>query len=140
MQDMGISSNGRNQTDEEETTLPPLIPPFRFAIVQEGLYRGAHPSLRNMRYLTRLELRSIISLLPEEDSDTRDLTEFCISSNINHITYTLAKYDDGFNHTPKLVSNVLEQLLDIQNHPVFIHCMDGRQNTGIVIMCLRKLK
>ncbi len=133
------TSNGRPE-DIEAPALPPLIPPFRFALVQEGIYRGAHPSLRNLRYLTRLELRMVVSLLPEEDRAARDLSEFCVASGINHVTHTLAKYDDGFAHTPQLVARVLEQLLDAANHPVFIHCMDGRQNTGIVIMCLRKLQ
>jgi tyrosine-protein phosphatase OCA6 len=44
---------------------PPLVPPLRFSLVEEGVYRGAYPSLINLRFLHRLGLRSIISLLPE---------------------------------------------------------------------------
>lgn len=137
--------------------LPPLIPPFRFACVEEGIYRGACPSLRNLRYLTRLNLRALISLLPDsslsslpapsDDSEytvpdvpVKDLREFCDKTNVRHYTHVLDKYDDGFSHTPELVASVLGQLLDKENHPVFIHCMDGRNNTGMVIMCLRKLQ
>ena len=45
--------------------LPPLVPPLRFSQVEEGVYRGAYPSLINQRFLTRLGLRTIVSLLPE---------------------------------------------------------------------------
>ena len=30
-----------------------LITPFRYAIVEEGLYRGAYPTPRNFRFLKR---------------------------------------------------------------------------------------
>ena len=45
--------------------LPPLVPPLRYCLVEEGLYRGAYPSLINLRFMTRLGLRSMVSLLPE---------------------------------------------------------------------------
>ena len=42
---------------------PPLVPPLRFSLVEEGVYRGAYPSQLNLRFLTRLGLRSMVSLL-----------------------------------------------------------------------------
>lgn len=35
--------------------LPSLIPPFRYAIVEDGLFRGGYPKARNMRFLKRWE-------------------------------------------------------------------------------------
>ena len=55
--------------------LPPLVPPLRFSQVEEGVYRGAYPSLINQRFLTRLGLRTIVSLLPEPPAD--DLLQWC---------------------------------------------------------------
>ena len=55
--------------------LPPLVPPLRFSQVEEGVYRGAYPSLVNQRFLTRLGLRTIVSLLPEPP--TADLLQWC---------------------------------------------------------------
>ena len=123
-----------------QSPMPPLIPPFRYALVEEGFHRGAHPSLKNMRYMRRLKLRTIISLIPDADNPSSDLVEFCKEENINHIIHQLAKYNDGFTHTPELVATILAQVLDPANRPVFLHCLDGRQNTGLVIMCLRKLQ
>jgi hypothetical protein len=34
-------------------TTPKLIPPFRFAIVEEGVFRGAYPTEKNCRFLRR---------------------------------------------------------------------------------------
>ena len=58
-----------------EHALPPLVPPLRFSQVEEGMYRGAYPSLVNQRFLTRLGLRTIVSLLPEPP--TADLLQWC---------------------------------------------------------------
>jgi hypothetical protein len=33
--------------------LPNLIPPFRFTIVEENLFRGGYPKPRNKRFLKR---------------------------------------------------------------------------------------
>jgi len=30
-----------------------LIPPFRFAIVEEGLFRGGYPNVKNFQFLQR---------------------------------------------------------------------------------------
>lgn len=120
--------------------VPPLIPPFRFACVERGVYRGAYPSLKNLRYLARLKLRTVISLIPDASAPSEDLAGFCSSHNIRHIARTVAKYNDGFSHTAELVADVLAQVFDPANHPLFLHCLDGRHNTGIVIMCLRKLQ
>ena len=35
-----------------------VIPPFRFEIVEDGLYRGAYPSMKNFRFLKRFVGRS----------------------------------------------------------------------------------
>lgn len=121
--------------------LPPLIPPFRFCVVEDGVYRGAHPSLKNMRYLQRLQLRTIISLVPDPCGPTRDLVEYCASERIRHRWEYLEKYDDDkFAHTPQLVASLLSDLVDIRNHPMYVHCRDGAHNTGLVMMCLRRLQ
>lgn len=122
--------------------LPPLIPPFRFCMIEQGIYRGAYPSLKNLRFIKRLKLNTIISLISlDKNETTTDLTEFCEYENIKHIVHNVSKYDDDkFSHTPQLTSTLLSLLINIQFHPLYIHCRDGAHNTGIVIMCLRKLQ
>ena len=42
-----------------------LVPPIRFGHVNPGVTRGAYPTLRNFRHLSRFQLKTIISLTPE---------------------------------------------------------------------------
>jgi len=63
--------------------LPSYIPPFRYAIVEAGIYRGAYPTVRNFRFLDRLKLRTIISLVPS--APIADLEEYCTHSGIELI-------------------------------------------------------
>lgn len=120
--------------------LPPLIPPFRHCLIEDGLYRGAHPSLKNMRFLRRLKLQTILSLIPEATGPSRDLREYCEAEHIRLIWHQVDKYNDGFSHTPQLVASILSELIEPCNHPLFMHCRDGGHNTGLVVMCLRRLQ
>jgi tyrosine-protein phosphatase OCA6 len=120
--------------------MPPLIPPFRYANVEDGVYRGAHPSLRNFRFIRRLHLRTLILILPEQPSS--DIEQFCTAERITLIYRRADKYDDGdaISMTPALISSLLELLVDPARHPVYITCRDGGHHTGLVIMCLRRLQ
>lgn len=120
---------------------PPLIPPFRFAAVEHGVLRGAHPTLKNYRFLRRLRLRTVVSL-NAEPAPAEDLVGFCAAEGVDLLVRRAAKYDDGevLSMAEPLVAEVLAVLLDPARHPVFIHCRDGGHNTGLVIMCLRRLQ
>lgn len=120
---------------------PPLIPPFRFAAVEHGVLRGAHPTLKNYRFLRRLRLRTVVSL-NAEPAPAEDLVGFCAAEGVELLVRRAAKYDDGdvLSMAESLVAEVLAVLLDPARHPVFIHCRDGGHNTGLVIMCLRRLQ
>lgn len=96
--------------------------------------------MKNMRFLRRLQLRTILSLIPESTPPSRDLLEFCNAENIRHACHHVEKYDDHFSHTPKLVATLLSEFIDPSNHPLLVHCRDGGHNTGLVIMCLRRLQ
>lgn len=85
---------------------PPVIPPFRFATVEAGrgvakrsaeacgaesLYRSAHPSLRNYRFLLGLNLQTIISLVPSSEP-VKDLAEFCEMNLITHRHFQVPRF------------------------------------------------
>ena len=66
-----------------------VCPPLRFATVCPGVTRGAYPTLRNFRFLGRLQLKVIVSLVPE--SPTLDLTTFAKLSDVTHHHFPLAR-------------------------------------------------
>ncbi|EAN76830.1 hypothetical protein, conserved [Trypanosoma brucei brucei TREU927] len=115
-----------------------VVPPLRFAIVEEGVYRGAYPTLRNFPFLRSLGLRTIVSLTPEEP--TYDLSRFAAAEGITirHIQVEQNKGEAQL--MPTDMSEVLQMLADAEQHPLYIHCLDGRHTTGLVVMGLRKLQ
>eukprot|EP00002_Diphylleia_rotans_P039895 TRINITY_DN9375_c0_g1_i1.p1 TRINITY_DN9375_c0_g1~~TRINITY_DN9375_c0_g1_i1.p1 ORF type:complete len:209 (+),score=35.28 TRINITY_DN9375_c0_g1_i1:56-682(+) len=115
-----------------------LIPPFRFAAVEEDLFRGAYPTLKNFRYLKRLQLKTMISLTPEPT--TPDLLSFCQMNDIQHHQLRVPKYDEAVRVTQAMVAQVIQVMINPDALPLFIHCLDGLNVTGLFIMCFRKLQ
>lgn len=63
-----------------------LVPPMRYGTVNPGIHRGAYPTLRNFRFLSRLQTKTIISLTPE--APNADLVAFAsmAGATIHHIS------------------------------------------------------
>ncbi|KAG5487518.1 hypothetical protein LSCM1_07475 [Leishmania martiniquensis] len=114
-----------------------LVPPLRFARVESGVYRGAYPVLRNFPHIRRLRLRTIVSLIPEPP--TFDLQCFAEAEHIqlHHIHAERAKGEVQL--LPSELSEALQLILNKDMHPLYVHCLDGRHVTGLVVMALRKL-
>ena len=118
--------------------LPPLVPPLRYCLVEEGLYRGAYPSMINLRFLTRLGLRSMVSLLPEPPAP--HLIAWCEEHGIrNHFECVKPFSKDEVTLTHERAASLLQLLVLPERQPVYVHCLDGVGVTGLLIMCLRKV-
>ncbi|KAF0720638.1 Aste57867_152 [Aphanomyces stellatus] len=116
-----------------------IVPPFRFTTVENRIYRGAYPTLPNFRFLRRLKLKTVISVIPEEP--TKDLIDFCSNEGIAHHVFHAEKYSsDSVTVTPSTVVSILHLLLNKEHQPVYMHCLDGANVIGIVVMVLRKLQ
>ncbi|KAJ2673298.1 protein-tyrosine-phosphatase [Coemansia sp. RSA 1085] len=118
--------------------IDPLIPPYRFEQVQSQLYRGGYPKPRNFRFLRRQRLKTLVSLVPT--SSNAQLVDFCRAENIEHICINVESPNDNVTLTEPLVSQCLELMTDPARAPLYIHCLDGSNVTGVVVMCLRKLQ
>lgn len=120
-------------------SVPALIPPFRFSTVQHELYRGSYPTLKSFRFLKRLSLKTIVSVTPEPP--TSDLLAFCACEKIvNHHFYAEKFTSDNVTVSPSTLAQILQVMLKQENLPLYIHCLDGANVTGIIIMILRKLQ
>ncbi|KAJ0409184.1 hypothetical protein ATCC90586_010265 [Pythium insidiosum] len=87
------------------THVPALIPPFRFSSVQDQLYRGSYPTLKNFRFLRRLQLKTIVSVIPEPP--TSDLVEFCQQEKIaSHHFYAEKFTSDNVTVSPATVAQI----------------------------------
>lgn len=69
-------------------TMDSICPPLRWNMVEIGLSRGAYPVLRNFRHLSRMRLKTIVSLIPEPPSN--DLVEFARMAGIELVYIQVA--------------------------------------------------
>ncbi|KAI7867730.1 tyrosine phosphatase family-domain-containing protein [Spinellus fusiger] len=102
--------------------LPDLIPPFRYSLVEENVFRGGYPKPRNIRFLKR-------------DADIFESQGI----QVVHLTVDKMKEDTiplGYNKTLM----ALQIIIDPSNHPLYLHCLDGADVTGLIVACLRKLQ
>ena len=86
----------------------PLVPPFSFAAVEEGVYRGAYPTLKNFRFMRRLRLTSLVSLVPE--APTADLAEFCSHERISLHHFPVDQMQESVTFEPEQVAKILKVL------------------------------
>ncbi|TPX51827.1 hypothetical protein SeMB42_g00502 [Synchytrium endobioticum] len=115
-----------------------LYPPFRFQAVEADLFRGGLPKPRNYRFLLRLNARTIVSLTPQPPPSS--MHQFALRNNIQLVHIKVDKPKGSVPLTYAKVGTLLNTVIDPNNLPLFIHCLDGVIVTGVVIMCLRKLQ
>jgi tyrosine-protein phosphatase OCA6 len=118
-----------------------LTPPYRYGVVIPGFHRGAYPTLRNYRFLNRLSLTTIISVLPEPPS--KDIIEYCNIAKVKHASFVVNR--DAFLNTSLSSQFVLVFLCLITNSveegsSIYLHCLDGRRITALLVLILRKLQ
>ena len=61
-----------------------LEPPVRYGVVNKRIYRGGYPILRNFRFLSRLRIKTIISLTPEPPSGDLEIFASSLGATIHH--------------------------------------------------------
>lgn len=125
-------------TSASPSALPPLVPPLRFSLVEDGVHRGAYPSLINLRFLSRLGLRSMVSLLPEPPAP--HLLRWCEENGVRNHFERVAPFREDVGLTHERAAELLQLLVLPERQPVYVHCLDGIGVTGTLIMCLRKLQ
>jgi tyrosine-protein phosphatase OCA6 len=155
-------SSGSVSAGHPERKLITLVPPTRFAHVNPGITRGAYPTLRNFRFLSRLQLKTIISLTPE--APTPDVMLFAEMAGVRVVHIPIARMatlSDAVQCAVLLAVNVrqeypafavnkwltphvqcsLEQIcIEANNHPVYLHCLDGRRISSLVVLLLRRVQ
>lgn len=114
-------------------------PPPNFAMVERGIYRSGIPNASNFGFLQTLKLRSIIYLCPEPYPEAN--LKFLQSHGIQLFQFGIEGKKEPFVTIPvDTIMEALRVLLDVRNHPVLIHCKQGKHRTGCLVGCLRKLQ
>ena len=115
------------------------VPCYNFAMVCPGIYRSAHPTRKNFRFLRALQLKSVCYLCPE--AYPADNVQFCEDFGIQIFHFNLEENREPFSEVRRdIVDAVMRVVMDTRNHPILIHCERGRHRTGVVCGCVRRLQ
>ncbi|ORZ40918.1 protein-tyrosine phosphatase, partial [Catenaria anguillulae PL171] len=117
--------------------------PFRFALVEHGVYRGGYPRPRNLAFLHQLKFRTLVSLTPDPlPASIPTALSHSPTSNIQclHIHVPKPKEDQVPLDAVLALKIITSLVLDPGRHPMYIHCLDGQLVTGSLILALRKVQ
>lgn len=99
----------------------------RLVKVTSGLYRGSAPTIEDVIWLKKhLGIKKIVSL---DYASGENINNICKLLKINHVKIYL---NGDRASLLKLLSINLKNLL-IDNGPTFIHCLHGKDRTGLVV-------
>lgn len=119
----------------------PLFPPMNFNTVDDCLYRSGVPFEINFEFLKSLKLKTVIILSPEYIDET--VVKFFEDNNIE-IKVIQDKMNDSlrglFPLAEEMVIEALQVISNKHNLPLLVICKTGKNLTGVVIACLRKLQ
>lgn len=97
--------------------------------VAPGVYRGAQPGPEGYKMLKSMGIKTVINLRIT-GSEKLDVEELGMRS----IEMPLGVLSDI---KPDIVNKIIEIMKDPANQPVFVHCRQGQDRTGIVIAAYR---
>mmetsp|Transcript_16232 Transcript_16232/g.47333 ORF Transcript_16232/g.47333 Transcript_16232/m.47333 type:complete len:180 (-) Transcript_16232:74-613(-) len=121
----------------------PLNPPENFAMVWKGVYRSGFPSKKNLNFLKTVGIQSVLCLCPEDypESSLAFFDEHGIRLIQCGVDGNKAPDDrDGAFMNHGVVNRALYEVLDERNHPLLIHCNQGKHRTGCLVGCMRKVQ
>ncbi|UZJ52569.1 hypothetical protein CBS101457_001889 [Exobasidium rhododendri] len=135
--------------------LTPLIAPLRFSLVAhpvdisanspvltQSIYRGAFPHRRNIPFLSRLRLKTVLSLTPKPlEVLDKAVADWAKSSGVSLVHVKCEKpKDDGGGLSKEAAGEALLHLLDSRQLPLYIHCLDGQGVSTLLVAILRRVQ
>lgn len=97
--------------------------------VAPGVYRGAEPSPEGYGTLSRMGVRTVINL--RSGNDEREAVE---SHGMRSVGLPMNAYGAVDADT---VRRAVAVMADPANRPVYVHCLQGRDRTGVVVAVYR---
>jgi hypothetical protein len=135
--------------------LKPLLVPLRFSVVAQSvdvgsssatsplsLYKGGFPRRRNLPFLSRLRLKTIVSLTPKSlNALDEDVSQWAKNNNVSLVHVKCEKpKDDGGGLSKDAAAKALMHILDSRQLPLYIHCLDGQSVSTLMVAVLRKVQ
>lgn len=96
--------------------------------VTDNIYRGADPSREGYTTLRNMGIKTVLNL--SHGRDEKELVPYGLIELYSPIDFFGDV--DGYK-----MSEVLKCMFNSLNHPMYVHCAQGRDRTGMVIACYR---
>jgi protein tyrosine/serine phosphatase len=107
----------------------PDDPSGNFSQVSQGLYRGGRPDEAGIHRLAEMKVKTIIDLENDEKVVDQERT-WATSLGMDFVWEPMT----GTNRpNDQVVDQTLALLKDKECYPVFVHCMQGHDRTGVII-------
>jgi tyrosine-protein phosphatase SIW14 len=118
----------------------PLGPPtpsandiFNFHVVSDGIFRGGRPTEAGIDWLATQHVKVDLDL--ENDSDTITAEQgFAAQAGIQFISNPMGTLSAP---SDEQMQEILQTITNPENQPIFVHCHDGQNRTGLSIALLR---
>ncbi|KAL8825385.1 MAG: hypothetical protein Q9170_007809, partial [Blastenia crenularia] len=131
-------SKGTFSVEDSGPPSPTSGPVINFGQVVPGIYRSSFPMSGNFEHLRSLGLKTILTLVPQDYP--AENVAFMEESSIQHFQVPIPAHKDESVKIPlHSIASALEILLNVERHPVLIHCNKGKHRTGCIVACYRML-
>ena len=122
----------------DEVAKEVVVPP-NFAMVEPGVYRSSFPRTKNIGFLKRLGLKSVVCLVPEEYPS--GMMAFYNEAGVNLLSHGLEGNKWPFKEIGQdELRDTMKDIMCEANRPLIIHCNKGKHRTGSIVGCIRKIR
>lgn len=125
------------ENDKPKDVVDDYIPPplsvvdkqFNFHIVDNNLWRSSQPNSESIKRMKLHGLKSIINLRGDEQTD---IWEKKLADSLG-IKYFSKPMDATKDQDLDYLKEILSLIEDEYNQPVLVHCLGGKDRTGLIV-------
>lgn len=115
------TENSLSKEAAEKVTIPGQ--PNNFGIVVPGVYRSSYPQEADYAFIQKLKLKTIVTLVDKDIPET--FLPFMKANGIQH-RHIIMQGTKKEAIPVSTMASILEVVHDRRNHPLLIHCNQGR--------------
>ena len=104
-----------------------------FHKVNDMVYRGAQPKNGGWELLKQLGIKTVINLRNDDDRARREEAGARVAG-LRYLNFPFERWDRPHDEDIKQALSIIDNPI---NQPVFVHCRDGADRTGVVIAVYR---
>jgi len=98
----------------------------RFAILDDGLYRGGQPTEKGFEFLKQKGIKTVINLRAEDNSEARTVERL----GMHYFHIPVDEVRPWSEMPPGAIAKYFELVNNPDNYPIFFHCLRGADRTG----------